>query len=67
MESSISMIGVCRDETPAHGAPASMNPEHDVPAETDPPWRAALRRELLWLLAAKLAALSLIWALFFRK
>ena len=44
-----------------------MNLEHDVASETDPSWRAALRRELLWLLAAKLAALALIWALFFRK
>jgi hypothetical protein len=44
-----------------------MNPEHDVASETDPPWRAALRRELLWLLLAKLAALMLIWTLFFRK
>jgi hypothetical protein len=44
-----------------------MNPEHDVASETDPPWRATLRREVLWLVAAKLAALMLIWALFFRK
>ena len=44
-----------------------MNPEHGVASETDPRWRAALRQELLWLLAAKLAALMLIWALFFRK
>jgi len=63
----MSMIGVCRDETPAHGARASLNPERDAASGTDLPWRAALRRELLWLLAAKLAALSLIWALFFRK
>jgi hypothetical protein len=61
----MSMIGVCCDETTAHGARAPLNPEHD--GASDPPWRAALRRELLWLLAAKLAALMLIWALFFRK
>jgi hypothetical protein len=30
-------------------------------------WRGALRRELAWLLAAKLAALVLLWALFFRQ
>ncbi|GEM_PF-6281205 len=29
-------------------------------------WRQRLRRELAWLLAAKLAALALLWALFFR-
>ena len=44
-----------------------MNLEPDVVPTSHPPWRAALRRELAWLLAAKLAALSLIWALFFRK
>ena len=44
-----------------------MNPEHDMASEPHPPWRAALRRDLAWLLAAKLAALALIWALFFRK
>jgi hypothetical protein len=61
------MTGVCRDETPAHGARAPMNSEHDMASETDPQWRARLRREVLWLVAAKLAALMLIWALFFRK
>jgi hypothetical protein len=30
-------------------------------------WRSALRRHLVWLLAAKFAALTLIWALFFRR
>jgi hypothetical protein len=59
------MIGVCRDETPVRAVP--INPEHDVASETDPQWRARLRREVLWLVAAKLAALMLIWALFFRK
>jgi len=44
-----------------------MNSEHDMASETDPQWRARLRREVLWLVAAKLAALMLIWALFFRK
>ena len=67
LESSMPMIGVCRDETPAHGARASMNSEHHVAWETDPQWPARLRREVLWLVAAKLAALMLIWALFFRK
>ena len=30
-------------------------------------WRRALRNDLAWLLAAKLAALTLLWALFFRS
>jgi len=29
--------------------------------------RLALRRELLWVVIAKFAALILLWALFFRK
>jgi len=61
------MIGVLRDGRPAHGARAPINSGHDGASETDPQWRARLRRELLWLAAAKLAALMLIWALFFRK
>lgn len=63
----MSMTGVCRDETLAHGARASLNPERAAASETDPKWRETLRREVLWLVAAKLAALSLLWALFFRK
>jgi len=30
-------------------------------------WRRSLRNELGWLLAAKLAALTLLWVLFFRS
>ena len=30
------------------------------------PWRGALRRELAWILVLKFAALTLLWALFFR-
>ena len=29
-------------------------------------WRAALRREMAWIVALKLAVLWLLWALFFR-
>lgn len=29
-------------------------------------WRAPLRKELVWVFAVKLAALVLLWALFFR-
>jgi len=66
-EGSVSTIGVCRDEAHVQGARAALNPQHGVASETDSPWRARLRWELLWFLAAKLAALTLIWALFFRK
>jgi len=51
----------------ARGGRALMNEERDVVSGRNPPWRAALGRELVWLLAAKLAALTLIWALFFRR
>ena len=29
-------------------------------------WRKGLRRELAWIVALKLAALGVLWALFFR-
>ena len=29
-------------------------------------WRGALRREIVWIMGVKLAALALIWWLFFR-
>jgi len=31
----------------------------------DPDWRRRLRRKIGWLLLAKLAALTILWALFF--
>jgi hypothetical protein len=44
-----------------------MRAERDLAREADPLWRAALRRELVWAIVAKLAALTLLWALFFRR
>ena len=35
-------------------------------ADSDADWRPGLRKEIAWLLAAKFAALVLLWALFFR-
>jgi hypothetical protein len=31
------------------------------------PWRGQLRRELTWVLVLKVAALALLWWLFFRR
>ena len=37
----------------------------DAPGSSAAPWRSVLRRHLAWLLLLKVAALALIWALFF--
>ena len=42
----------------ALGSAAETNMNH-------PPWRRTLRRELAWLMTLKLAALALLWWLFF--
>jgi len=42
----------------ALGSAAETNMNH-------PPWRRTLRRELAWLMTLKVAALALLWWLFF--
>ena len=44
-----------------------MDAEDRATSEPDPLWRATLRRDLVWVIVAKLAALTLLWALFFRR
>jgi len=41
-------------------------PPEDAGAAPTLSWRRALRRELAWILVVKFAALTLLWALFFR-
>jgi hypothetical protein len=41
-------------------------PSEDSDAKAARSWRRALRRELAWILVLKFAALTLLWALFFR-
>jgi hypothetical protein len=50
---------------------SAMNPATSTQAEarSGPAdnWRVALRREMAWIIALKLAVLWLLWALFFRN
>ena len=46
-----------------HEGPAALAQRAE--AADHPPWRRTLRRELTWLMTLKIAALALLWWLFF--
>jgi ferric-dicitrate binding protein FerR (iron transport regulator) len=52
------MVGAKPTHTSRHGKPAAI-------ATAASPWRRATARELAWLVLIKLAALTLLWWLFF--